>query len=159
MPSCENDFSERLEIRRATDARQEDAVLPESFRRPEPERDGSVPRLAEPRPKVRKAEPGQLVLSAQRHVRRDESALCRIRDAPYRLDVGPDGRRHEEGELGADRHVGGARVVRDERANGPRYFGVAGGGSAFQMFAWIRQLPFTCFQTLMYLPRSVTPAP
>lgn len=53
----------------------------------------------------------------------------------------------------------GARVVRDERANGPRYFGVAGGGSAFQMFAWIRQLPFTCFQTLMYLPRSVTPAP
>ena len=30
-------------------------------------------------------------------------------------------------------------------------------GAAFQMLAWIRQLRSTCFHTLMYFPRSVTP--
>ncbi len=39
------------------------------------------------------------------------------------------------------------------------YFEVESGGSAFQMFAWMRQRPFSVFHTLMYLPRSVTPPP
>ena len=39
------------------------------------------------------------------------------------------------------------------------YFGVATGGSAFQMLASICHLPFTCLHTFTYLPRSTTPLP
>lgn len=73
-----------------------------TFRRPELEGDGSARRLENPRLKIREVDPADLVLSAQCHVRWNESTLYRVRDTPYRLDVGSEGQGHEEAELGTD---------------------------------------------------------
>ncbi len=98
--------SERLEIRGATDARQQDAVLGEAFRRPEPERDGRGPRVPKPLLQIREAQAVQLVFTAERHVCRDESTLHGIHEAPDRLEAGAAGGRYEEAELGPDPHAG-----------------------------------------------------
>ncbi|MBX9855690.1 MAG: hypothetical protein K2Y26_09190, partial [Gemmatimonadaceae bacterium] len=54
---------------------------------------------------IEKADAMQLILAAQGHVRRDESTLHRIHDAPDFLEIGAALGRYEEAELGADAHV------------------------------------------------------
>jgi hypothetical protein len=48
--------------------------------------------MVEPRCTVRQDNPRELVLSAQRHICRNEAMLHGIHDAPNSLDVDPDDR-------------------------------------------------------------------
>lgn len=104
MPIGQDDFSEALERGGAADARQQDAVSGETLRGPELQCDGFGLGMREPLVQIGKADAVQLILAAQRHVRRDESTLHRIHDAPDCLEVGAALGRYEEAELVPDAH-------------------------------------------------------
>jgi hypothetical protein len=85
--------------------RQEDAVLTESHRRTEVQGERAAG-VAEPLLQDVEADRAKFVLSAQRHVRRDEPTLHGIHDLPYRLKGGPTVRRGEEADLHTNRNEG-----------------------------------------------------
>lgn len=110
MPVGQDDFSEDLERGGAADTRQQDAVPIETLRRPELQCDGLGLGVRESFVHIEKADAVQLILAAQRHVRRDESTLHRIHDAPDCLKIGAALGRYEEAELGPGAHVCGGGV-------------------------------------------------
>lgn len=96
MPVGQDDFSKDLERGGAADTRQQDAVPVETLWRPELQCDGFCPGALESFVHIEKAGAVQLILAAQRHVRRDESTLHRIHDAPDCLEIRAALWRYEE---------------------------------------------------------------
>lgn len=61
---------------------------------------------AKPLLQIGQPDPAELILSAQRHVCRDEPVLHRVHTAPKFVEGIPDGPRNEEAELAANRQLG-----------------------------------------------------